>query len=133
MPGESSGTLTWPVPTVHTISSPFSFRWGTHHNGIDIANGNTYGETIVAADAGTVELAQMDNSGCGLYVIINHGNGRKTLYGHTSKLLVQAGEKVFKGQPIALVGNTGNSFGAHLHFEVIENGTHVDPLNYVTP
>ena len=73
------------------------------------------------------------NSGYGLYVIINHGNGRKTLYGHTSKLLVQAGEKVFKGQPIALVGNTGNSFGAHLHFEVIENGTHVDPLNYVTP
>ena len=133
VPGESSGTLTWPVPTVHTISSPFSFRWGTHHNGIDIANGNTYGETIVAADAGTVELAQMDNSGYGLYVIINHGNGRKTLYGHTSKLLVQAGEKVFKGQPIALVGNTGNSFGAHLHFEVIENGTHVDPLNYVTP
>ena len=66
-------------------------------------------------------------------IIINHGNGRKTLYGHTSKLLVQAGEKVFKGQPIALVGNTGNSFGAHLHFEVIENGTHVDPLNYVTP
>ena len=53
-----------------------------------------YGETIVAADAGTVELAQMDNSGYGLYVIINHGNGRKTLYGHTSKLLVQAGESI---------------------------------------
>ena len=133
VPGESSGTLTWPLPTVHTVSSTFSFRWGSHHNGIDIANGNAYGETIVAADAGTVEFAQMDGSGYGLYVIINHGNGRKTLYGHTSELLVKAGEKVYKGQPIALVGNTGNSFGAHLHFEVIENGTPVDPLNYVSP
>ncbi len=66
-------------------------------------------------------------------MIINHGNGRKTLYGHTSELLVESGEKVIKGQPIALVGNTGNSYGSHLHFEVIENGIKVDPLDYVQP
>ncbi len=133
VPGESSGTLIWPLPTVRTISSNFGSRWDTHHSGIDIANGKAHGETIVAADAGTVEFARSDNSGYGLYVIINHGNGRKTLYGHTSELLVESGEKVIKGQPIALVGNTGNSYGSHLHFEVIENGIKVDPLDYVQP
>ncbi len=94
VPGESSGTLTWPVPTVHTISSPF-LSDGVHITMVlTLQTEILYGETIVAADAGTVELAQMDNSGYGLYVIINHGNGRKTLYGHTSKLLVQAGESI---------------------------------------
>lgn len=131
VPGVSSGTLTWPVPTIHVISSGFGYRGGVRHSGIDIANGAAYGHTFVAADAGTVEFAGYDNSGYGLYIIVNHGNGRKTLYGHASKALVQAGTKVTKGQAIGLIGNTGYSDGAHLHFEVIENGVSVNPLNYV--
>ncbi len=133
VPGESSGTFTWPVPTVHVVSSTFDYRWGSHHNGIDIANGNAYGHTIVAADAGTVEFSGADSSGYGLHIIINHGNGLKTMYAHASQLHVSVGEKVAKGQPIALIGDTGNAFGAHLHFEVHENGVPVNPLGYVRP
>ncbi|HCR44429.1 MAG TPA: hypothetical protein DIV41_07585, partial [Ruminococcaceae bacterium] len=65
-------------------------------------------------------------------VIINHGNGLVTVYGHASKVLVSAGQKVSKGQPIARVGSTGNSTGPHCHFEVRKNGTKVDPLKYVS-
>ena len=70
-------------------------------------------------------------SGYGNYIIIDHGNGIETAYGHCSKLLAEKGESVRRGDKIALVGSTGNSTGPHLHFEIKINGEFVDPLNYV--
>ncbi len=129
--GQSTGNLMWPVPSLHTITTYFTWRWGSFHTGIDISGSGAYGKTIVAADGGTVVLAGW-NSGYGNCVQINHGGGIQTLYGHASKLLVRAGQKVSKGQPIALVGSTGDSTGPHCHFEVIKNGTKVNPLSYVS-
>lgn len=129
--GESTGSLMWPVPSLHTITTYFTWRWGSFHTGIDISGGSAFGKTIVAADGGTVVLAGW-NSGYGNCVQINHGGGIQTLYGHASKLLVRAGQKVSKGQAIALIGSTGDSTGPHCHFEVIKNGTKVNPLSYVS-
>jgi murein DD-endopeptidase MepM/ murein hydrolase activator NlpD len=128
--GESSGSMIWPVPSLHTITTYFAYRWGSFHYGIDISGGGAYGRTIVAADGGTVVEAGWMN-GYGKCVKISHGNGLVTIYGHSSKLLVSDGQKVSKGQPIALVGSTGNSTGPHCHFEVVKNGTKVNPLSYV--
>jgi len=91
------------------------------------------GTPIHAADAGTVEFSGYQG-GYGFCVYINHGNGFVTLYGHTSKLLVTAGQKVFKGQVIALVGHTGHVVGRtgnHCHFEVQLNGNPVNPAKYL--
>ncbi len=128
--GKATGTFIWPLPYTKTISSPFASRWGSLHGAIDIANGSTNGKPIIASDGGTVIEAQYHSS-WGYYVLIDHGNGFKTRYAHCSKLEVEAGDKVAQGQYIAKVGNTGYSFGAHLHFEIIKNGVLVDPLNYV--
>lgn len=132
--GQSSGSLMWPVPSVHSITSYFAWRWGTMHWGIDIA-GHGGGQTIVAADGGTVTTAVTSGwgDGYGHYVVINHGNGIETLYAHCSTVLVQSGQKVSKGQPIAYIGSTGDSTGYHCHFEVHAYGTKVNPLNYVRP
>lgn len=114
----SSGFL-WPVPNVHTISSPYGYReGGEFHTGLDIADGDCYGASIVASRAGTVEWAGYDDSGYGNYVIIDHGDGYKTLYGHCSSVCVSQGQQVSQGQTIAYVGSTGQSTGDHLHFEV---------------
>lgn len=129
--GVSSGNLMWPVPSLHMITTYFTWRWGSFHTGIDISGGSAYGKTIVAADGGTVVSAGWSN-GYGNCVKINHGGGLQTLYGHASKILVSPGQRVSKGQAIALVGSTGNSTGPHCHFEVIKNGTKVNPLSYVS-
>ncbi|MBW7573489.1 peptidoglycan DD-metalloendopeptidase family protein [Caproiciproducens sp. AGMB10547] len=129
--GVSSGSLMWPVPSLRTITTYFTWRWGSFHTGIDISGGSAYGKTIVAADGGTVVSAGWSN-GYGYCVKINHGGGIQTLYGHASKILVSSGQRVSKGQAIALVGSTGNSTGPHCHFEVIKNGTKVNPLSYVS-
>mgnify|MGYP004494597925 CR=1 FL=1 len=129
--GISTGSLAWPLPGVSTISSPFGMRWGSMHSGIDIANGNTYGQTIVAADGGTVTKAYDSGDGYGICVIINHGNGMSTLYAHCSAAYVSAGQTVSKGQAIAAVGSTGYSDGAHLHFGVLSGGSYVNPMNYL--
>lgn len=132
-PGEASGILTWPTPNVRFISSYFEYRWGTMHNGIDIANGASYGQTIVAADGGTVEYVKLHSYGYGYHLCIDHGNGIKTLYAHCSQINVSAGQKVYKGQPIAKIGATGDVTGPHLHFEVRVYGSPVNPLQYVSP
>ncbi len=129
--GISTGSLAWPLPGISTISSPFGMRWGSMHSGIDIANGNAYGQTIVAADGGTVTKACDSGDGYGICVIINHGNGMSTLYAHCSSAYVSAGQTVSKGQAIAAVGSTGYSYGAHLHFGVLSGGSYVDPMNYL--
>ena len=129
--GVSSGSLMWPVPSLHTITTYFTWRWGSFHTGIDISGGGAYGRTIVASDGGVVISAGWDSGGYGNCVRINHRNGLVTLYGHASRVLVSPGQRVTKGQAIALIGSTGNSTGPHCHFEVIKNGTKVNPLGYV--
>lgn len=121
----SSNKMVWPT-TGHHITQYFSWS----HNGLDI--GDKVGTAIYAADAGTVEISQGGwNGGYGNTIVINHGGGKKTRYGHASKLLVSKGDEVEKGQLIALMGSTGRSTGSHLHFEIIINGTRYNPLNYI--
>lgn len=110
------------------ITSPFGIRWGRRHTGIDI--GMPTGTTVKAADGGKVVYSGY-KGGYGNCIIIDHGGNIETLYAHNSKLLVKKGDKVFKGQTIAKSGNTGNSTGPHLHFEVRKNGTPVNPIKYV--
>lgn len=123
--GNVSG-LSWPLSG--QITSYYGYRWSSFHTGIDI-NGVT-GQPMVAAQTGVVASAGWAGN-YGYSIIIDHGNGVATRYAHSSKLLVKVGDNVDKGQTIALVGSTGRSTGAHLHFEVLINGSHVNPLNYL--
>lgn len=121
----ATGSFRWPISG--TITSRYGYRWGSEfHTGLDIAKAS--GSSIVAADGGTVTLARW-NGNYGYCVIIDHGNGYSTLYAHCSKLLVSKGQKVAKGEKIALVGSTGRSTGPHLHFEVKRNGKTINPLS----
>lgn len=122
-----SGTLARPVSR-GTITSPFGTRWGRRHNGIDV--GLSIGTAIKAADGGTVVFAGYDG-GYGYTVRISHGSGMVTVYAHNSKLQVKKGDKVFKGQQIALSGNSGSSTGPHLHFEVRVNDVPMNPTKYI--
>ena len=122
----SAQGLVWPVSG--PVTSPFGYRWGRLHAGIDI--GVPYGTPIHAAASGTVVLAGW-TGGYGNYTCIDHGGGLATCYGHQSSYAVSAGAQVSQGQVIGYVGNTGHSFGAHLHFEVRINGNPVDPLGYL--
>jgi murein DD-endopeptidase MepM/ murein hydrolase activator NlpD len=114
----------WALPTSGEVTSGFGPRWGTRHEGIDIAAGT--GAPIRAATDGVVRKASW-YGGYGNAVIIEHGGGVRTLYGHASQLLVRPGERVTAGQVIARVGSTGDSTGPHLHFEVEVGGKRVDP------
>lgn len=130
----TGGKLGWPCPSSSRITSPYGYRilFGVRdfHTGVDI--GATTGSNIVAAESGTVILANYGwNGGYGNYIILSHGNGITTRYAHASQLYVTAGQTVSKGQVIAAVGTTGNSTGPHLHFEVRVNGSHTNPLNYL--
>jgi murein DD-endopeptidase MepM/ murein hydrolase activator NlpD len=122
----SASGLIWPVNG--PVTSPFGYRWGRLHAGIDI--GVPYGTPIHAAAAGTVVLAAW-TGGYGNYTCIDHGGGLATCYAHQSSYAVSAGAQVSQGQVIGYVGSTGHSFGAHLHFEVRINGNPVDPLGYL--
>ena len=122
----SSSGFIWPVNG--PITSPFGWRWGRMHEGIDIAVG--YGTPIHAAAAGTVVWCGW-MSGYGNLVAIDHGGGISTAYGHQSSIAVGNGASVGQGQTIGYVGCTGHCFGPHLHFEVRVNGTPVDPLRYL--
>ena len=132
MPVSGSGAMVWPVGG--TVTSEFG--WRTHpitgtqkfHSGIDI--GADYGVPIAAAQSGTVEYAGWI-SGYGNAVIINHGGGVTTLYGHNESLAVSVGQQVSQGQTIAYCGSTGNSTGPHCHFEVRKNGEPVSPYGYL--
>ena len=122
-----TGTFIMPV-SGYTLTSEFGWRWGRNHDGLDLACGT--GTPIYASDGGTVVYAGW-YSGYGLFVEIDHGNGIRTRYGHCNSINVSVGEKVYQGQKIAEVGNTGNSFGSHCHFEIVVNGTPVDPFKYL--
>lgn len=126
-PKIGSGTFIRPTSR-GSLTSRFGTRWGRAHEGIDV--GLPIGSSVKASDGGKVTFSGYKN-GYGYCVIINHGGGLSTLYGHNSKLLVKVGQSVFQGQEIAKSGNTGRSTGPHLHFEVHKNGRPVNPLNYV--
>lgn len=123
-------SLIKPVSNYQLISSRFGWRSRDNHKGMDIAA--AAGTAIYAAAAGTVTTASYGwGGGYGNYIIINHGKGVQTLYGHCSSLNVSQGQYVSQGQLIARVGSTGQSTGNHLHFEVRVNGIAQDPQNYV--
>jgi murein DD-endopeptidase MepM/ murein hydrolase activator NlpD len=122
----SAAGLIWPVNG--PVVSPFGYRWGRLHAGIDIAV--PYGTPIHAAAAGSVVLAGWV-SGYGNYTCIDHGGGLATCYAHQSSYAVSQGAAVGQGEVIGYVGCTGHCFGPHLHFEVRINGTPVDPLGYL--
>lgn len=108
---------------------PVTGKKGAFHAGIDI--GYPAGTVISAVKEGTVTAANYYTSGYGYHVIIDHGNGYKTLYGHCSTLLVNVGDKVTKGQAVAKVGSTGKSTGPHLHLNVYVNGETQNPRNFI--
>ncbi|GAB2046238.1 hypothetical protein AGATL06_27370 [Agathobaculum sp. TL06] len=125
------GTGEFAVPlTSYTFTSAFKWRWGRLHGGVDLAVEE--GTPVYAADNGKVIVAEDSGNGYGSYIILDHQNGFKTLYGHNSELLVSVGDVVAKGDRIALSGNTGNSTGPHLHFEIQVNDEKVDPQQYLT-
>ena len=130
-----SSTLNQPAPKVwvlplrsYTVTSYFGTRWGRLHAGVDL--GAPEGTPFYAAAAGKVILSRW-NGGYGYNVMIDHGGGTISVYGHASKLLVKEGKFVQAGEKIALVGNTGHSFGTHLHFEVRVNDKPVEPLAFM--
>ncbi len=121
------GNFIYPLKS-YIITSPFGSRWGSFHRGVDFAA--DYGVTIYAADGGIVTVSGW-SGGYGYMVEIDHQDGRVTRYAHCSDLLVSEGQEVGQGQPIAELGNSGNSTGPHVHFEISIDGTLVNPLDYL--
>jgi murein DD-endopeptidase MepM/ murein hydrolase activator NlpD len=117
------------MPTKGTWTSGFGYRWGVLHGGVDIAN--SIGTPVLAASDGVV-IAAGPTGGYGNWVKLRHADGTVTLYGHLSAWNVEIGQRVWAGDQIAKMGNTGNSTGPHLHFEVLLNGTdRVDPVGWL--
>lgn len=131
----SGGQFLWPVPGYYSISSEYNPRTSPisgkseFHTGIDIPA--AYGSDVVAAADGVVISSGWIN-GYGNTIMINHGSGIVTLYGHNSSLVVSTGQTVTKGQTVAKIGSTGYSTGNHCHFEVRINGSHTSPWNYLS-
>ena len=126
VPNQGSGSFI--MPTAGRLTSGYGGRWGRMHNGLDLAAPS--GTPIYASDAGVVICAEYKGS-YGNLVKIDHKNGYVTYYAHCSELLVNVGDAVAQGQLIAKVGNTGNSTGAHCHFEIQLNGEPQNPMNYI--
>lgn len=126
---EGSGQFIWPVDG--PVVSGFGLRWGSMHEGVDIAV--PAGTPIRAADSGTVVLIQDEASsgGYGNFTCIDHGGGLQTCYAHQSSIAVGSGQSVSQGEVIGYVGCTGHCFGDHLHFEIRVNGAPTDPLGYL--
>lgn len=142
--GSFNGQFAWPVPGFSYISAGYGKYdpWGTgnlyNHWGVDIAGSGIKGKPIVAAESGTVILVKdYGDRSYGKCVVIDHGKNLsdgqnyRTLYGHANQFNVVQGQKVVRGQTIAFVGTTGNSTGYHLHFEVLKNGSNVNPIGYI--
>lgn len=146
VPAPSASGFSWPAPGFCYISSPYGYRWGSLHRGIDIGDGGIHGGAAVASKSGTViavcnscthDCPKSSSCGCGSgygnYVIISHDGTYSTLYGHLASASVSVGDYVSQGQVIGYIGCTGFSTGDHLHFEVRVNGVAQDPLAYVSP
>jgi murein DD-endopeptidase MepM/ murein hydrolase activator NlpD len=140
-PGHSTKyRFIWPEPTAQISQrfgpSTFWFEpaYGAYphfHTGIDLVA--PFGTQVLAADDGVVALVGSSSSGYGNYVVIAHSGGLDTLYGHLATSLVKVGQQVTQGQPVGLEGSTGNSTGAHVHFELRINQKPVDPTPYLPP
>lgn len=123
--GSASATGSFVWPAFGRITQPFRY----YHPGVDIANHD--GGPIIAADSGVVIAAGWDTTGYGNKILIDHGGGVHTLYGHLSVIGVAVGQRVSKGSVIGQMGSTGRSTGTHLHFEIRKPGGNVDPLGYL--
>lgn len=129
------GGYIWPETVSKRITSPHGTRWHPvyqrwkTHNGVDIG-GVGYTTPVLATKAGVVIVSQKSSS-YGNYVVISHGTGNTTLYAHMSSRSVSVGDRVSQGQQIGITGSTGVSTGPHLHYEITENGSRVDPLQYL--
>ena len=127
------GEFRWPTKATYITSyygsrkDPITKK-SSMHTGIDI--GASMGSEIYASNPGTVIVAGWSSKGYGNYVVIDHGGGKSTLYAHMSKIKTTKGAKVAQGDVIGLVGSTGWSTGPHLHFEILINGNHTNPMNY---
>lgn len=128
------GIWAWPLPGHTTITSTYADSGRSdYHTGVDIAGGNCYGKSIVAANDGTVIFTQAGYSGYGHYVIVDHGGGYSSLYAHMSSISVSVGQKVSRGTTeIGKVGATGWATGPHLHFEVRVNGASTNPMAFIS-
>lgn len=118
-----SSTFIWPTSGIITQYPVW------YHMALDIANASA--PPVLAADGGTVTFAGCLNWGYGCHVIVDHGNGYQTLYGHLSAISVSAGQVVGQGQQVGVMGSTGRSTGTHLHFEIRSGGTLLNPLNFL--
>jgi murein DD-endopeptidase MepM/ murein hydrolase activator NlpD len=128
-PSTGNGSMIWPIDGI--LTSPFGPRWGRIHEGLDISAPG--GTPIRAAASGTVILVQSEaeSGGYGLFTCVDHGGGLSTCYAHQSAFGTSVGTDVSQGDVIGYVGNTGNSFGDHLHFETRVDGVAQDPLGYL--
>ena len=124
VPNLGTGYFSWPV-NAYTLTQEF---W-SGHPGIDLAT--DYRLPIFASDSGTVVFSGWDDTGYGYFIVIDHGNGYKTTYGHNEANLVSVGQTVVQGQQIGESGNTGNSTGNHLDFRILYNGVFLNPLGYL--
>ncbi len=122
-----TGSFTW--PTVEHWLSGYDYAPEANHSAVDVAG--SMGNAIYAADNGVVVYAGWNDHGYGNVTVIDHGNGYQTLYGHQSEIRVVCGQSVFKGGLIGNMGSTGRSSGPHLHFEMWDNGVHINPHNYI--
>lgn len=127
--GYKDAGISFAKPITATITSRFGARWGRNHKGTDF--GAPTGTSIYAAAPGTVTYAGWNSGGYGYLVIISHGNGVQTYYGHCSKMFVSVGDQVSQGAVIAQIGMTGNTTGPHLHLEIRVNGVARNPQNYL--
>ena len=134
---DTSSSWAWPLGSASCyISSHYGYRnpsisgWG-FHGGTDITGGGIHGKPVYATKAGKGITGVTSNTGYGIYVLIDHGNGYSSLYAHMSARYVNTGDTVKKGQMIGRVGSTGNSTGPHLHFEIRVYGEKKNPMNYV--
>lgn len=139
----SASGFAWPAPGFYYISSGYGSRWGTTHRGIDIAGGGIAGASACASKDGTVIAVNTScthdypksgnccGNGYGNYVLVSHGDGYTTLYGHLQSVAVSVGDSVSQGQTIGYIGCTGYSTGYHLHFEIRLDGVAQNPSNYV--
>jgi murein DD-endopeptidase MepM/ murein hydrolase activator NlpD len=120
-PGLATGHWVWPV------GGYISQGYWTLHRAIDIAG--AHGSTVLAADGGTVAYASWHVAGYGNLVVVDHGNGFVTYYAHLYGFYVDVGDQVEQGQPLGALGNTGQSTGPHLHFEIREGGELRNPID----
>lgn len=130
------GEMLWPVPRLSQVTSNFGYRFSgsDYHTGMDISGAGAYGQSIVAANTGTVAFVNTQVTpgyGYGKYMIVDHGGGVTTLYAHCSSIDASVGDVVARGEHIAKIGSTGWSTGPHLHFEVRINGKPQNPAGYL--